>query len=142
MPTPPPSPMPDAQSKPDSTDTETAKQEEVARLVVSVFKREDGSVRSTLNPPTPNDRDVFMGWETGGMQQTCMALLVEAVRREALMAVLVRLSRSQTIDMLDVDELDAAVRAQVMETLTRVSRHLVEDTLAGVKGSMADPSDE
>ena len=76
------------------------------------------------------------------MQQTCLALLVEAVRREALMAVLVRLSRSQTIDMLDVDELDAAVRAQVMETLTRVSRHLVEDTLAGVKGSMADPSDK
>ena len=130
---------PDAHRK-DST--ETAKQEEVARLAVSVFKREDGSVRSTVNPLSAHDRDVFMGWETGGMQQTCMALLVEAVRREALMAVLVRLSRSQTVDMLDVDELDAAVRAQVMETLARVSRPLVEDTLAGVKGSMDGPSDE
>jgi len=134
MPTP-----PDAHSK---NSTETAKQEEVARLAVSVFKREDGSVRSTIHPLSPHDRDVFMGWETGGMQQTCMALLVEAVRREALMAVLVRLSRSQTVDMLDVDELDAAVRAQVMETLARVSRPLVEDTLAGVKGSMDGPSDK
>lgn len=132
-----PTPPHDAHSKNDST--ETAKQEEVARLAVSVFKREDGSVRSTIHPLSPHDRDVFMGWETGGMQQTCMALLVEAVRREALMAVLVRLSRSQTVDMLDVDELDAAVRAQVMETLARVSRPLVEDTLAGVKGSMGDP---
>lgn len=114
----------------------TAKQEEVACLAVSVYKREDGSVRSTVNPLTPQDRDVFMGWETGGMQQTCVALLVEAVRREALMAVLVRLSRNQTADMLDADELDAAVRAQVMETLTRVSRPLVEDTLAQVRGSM------
>jgi len=80
-----------------------------------------------------------MGWDTGGMQQTCMALLVEAVRRESLMAVLVRLSRSQTVDMLDADELDAAVRGQVMETLARVSRPLVEDTLAGVKKSAAEP---
>lgn len=134
-----PTPPSDAHSK---NSTETAKQEEVARLAVSVFKREDGSVRSTIHPLSPHDRDVFMGWETGGMQQTCMALLVEAVRREALMAVLVRLSRSQTVDMLDVDELDAAVRAQVMETLARVSRPLVEDTLAGVKGSMDGPSDE
>jgi hypothetical protein len=68
-----------------------------------------------------------------------MALLVEAVRRESLMAVLVRLSRSQTVDMLDADELDAAVRGQVMETLARVSRPLVEDTLAGVKKSAAEP---
>jgi hypothetical protein len=119
-----------------STDNSTAKREEVARLAVSVYKRDDGSVRSTTNPLTPQDRDVFMGWETGGMQQTCVALLVEAVRREALMAVLVRLSRNQTADMLDADELDAAVRAQVMETLTRVSRHLVEDTLAQVKLSV------
>jgi hypothetical protein len=45
------------------------------------------------------------------------------------------------VDMLDAAELDAAVRAQVMETLARVSRPLVEDTLAGVKGSMEQPSD-
>jgi hypothetical protein len=118
------------------TDTETAKREEVARLAVSVYKREDGSVRSTVHPLTPQDRDVFMGWESGGMQQTCVALLIEAVRREALMAVLVRLSRGQTTDMLDADELDAAVRGQVVETLARVSRHLVQDTLARVKGSV------
>lgn len=130
---------PDAHSK---NSTETAKQEEVARLAVVVSKREDGSIRSAVHPLTAQDREVFMGWETGGMQQTCMALLVEAVRREALMAVLVRLSRSQTVDMLDAAELDAAVRAQVMETLARVSRPLVEDTLAGVKGSMEQPSDE
>lgn len=121
------------------TDNETTKQEELARLVVSVYKRGDGSVRSTLHPLSPQDRDVFMGWESGGMQQTCVALLIEAVRREALLAVLVRLSRHQTVDMLDADELDAAVRGQVIETLARVSRHLVEDTLAGVKGSMDKP---
>ena len=136
MPTP---PTPDT---PGPNDTETTKGEEVARLVVSIYRREDGSVRSTLHPLSLQDRDTFMGWDTGGMQQTCMALLVEAVRRESLMAVLVRLSRSQTVDMLDADELDAAVRGQVMETLARVSRHLVEDTLAGVKGSMSGPSDE
>ena len=138
MPTTPPPISPD----PTKPNPETAKQEEVARLAVSVFKREDGSIRSTTHPLTAQDREVFMGWETGGMQQTCMALLVEAVRREALMAVLVRLSRSQTVDMLDAAELDAAVRAQVMETLARVSRPLVEDTLAGVKGSMEQPSDD
>lgn len=138
MPTTPPPISPDS-TKPEP---ETAKQEEVARLAVSVYKREDGSIRSAVHPLTAQDRDVFMGWETGGMQQTCMALLVEAVRREALMAVLVRLSRSQTVDMLDAAELDAAVRAQVMETLARVSRPLVEDTLAGVKGSMEQPSDD
>ena len=140
MPTSPPPSSPDSTEP--KTEPETTKQEEAARLVVSVFKREDGSIRSAVHPLSAQDREVFMGWETGGMQQTCMALLVEAVRREALMAVLVRLSRSQTVDMLDAAELDAAVRAQVMETLARVSRPLVEDTLAGVKGSMEQPSDE
>lgn len=138
MPTSPPPSSPD----PTKPEPEAAKQEEVARLVVVVSKREDGSIRSAVHPLSAQDREVFMGWETGGMQQTCMALLVEAVRREALMAVLVRLSRSQTVDMLDAAELDAAVRAQVMETLARVSRPLVEDTLAGVKGSMEQPSDD
>ena len=140
MPTSPPPSSPDSTEP--KTEPETAKQEEAARLVVVVTKREDGSIRSAVHPLSAQDREVFMGWETGGMQQTCMALLVEAVRREALMAVLVRLSRSQTVDMLDAAELDAAVRAQVMETLARVSRPLVEDTLAGVKGSMEQPSDE
>lgn len=140
MPTSPPPSSPDPTEP--KTEPETAKQEEAARLVVVVTKREDGSIRSAVHPLSAQDREVFMGWETGGMQQTCMALLVEAVRREALMAVLVRLSRSQTVDMLDAAELDAAVRAQVMETLARVSRPLVEDTLAGVKGSMEQPSDE
>jgi len=140
MPTSPPPRSPDP-TKPEH-EPETTKQEEVARLVVVVSKRGDGSIRSAVHPLSAQDREVFMGWETGGMQQTCMALLVEAVRREALMAVLVRLSRSQTVDMLDAAELDAAVRAQVMETLTRVSRPLVEDTLAGIKGSMEQPSDE
>jgi hypothetical protein len=131
--------MPTTPSSPNSDNPETAKQEETARLAVVVTKRDDGSIRSSVHPLSPQDREVFMGWETGGMQQTCMALLVEAVRREALMAVLVRLSRSQTVDMLDADELDAAVRGQVMETLARVSRYLVEDTLAGVKKSAAGP---
>ena len=140
MPTSPPPSSPDSTEP--KTEPETTKQEEAARLVVVVSKREDGSIRSAVHPLSAQDREVFMGWETGGMQQTCMALLVEAVRREALMAVLVRLSRSQTVDMLDAAELDAAVRAQVMETLARVSRPLVEDTLAGVKGSMERPSDE
>lgn len=140
MPTSPPPSSPDSTEP--KTEPETTKQEEAARLVVVVSKREDGSIRSAVHPLSAQDREVFMGWETGGMQQTCMALLVEAVRREALMAVLVRLSRSQTVDMLDAAELDAAVRAQVMETLARVSRPLVEDTLAGVKGSMEQPSDE
>lgn len=140
MPTSPPPSSPDSTEP--KTEPETTKQEEAARLVVVVTKREDGSIRSAVHPLSAQDREVFMGWETGGMQQTCMALLVEAVRREALMAVLVRLSRSQTVDMLDAAELDAAVRAQVMETLARVSRPLVEDTLAGVKGSMEQPSDE
>jgi hypothetical protein len=121
---------------PDTSDT--AKQEETARLAVVVSKRGDGSIRSAVHPLSAQDREVFMGWETGGMQQTCMALLVEAVRREALLAILVRLSRNQTVDMLDAAELDAAVRAQVMETLTRVSRPLVEDTLAGVRKSSSD----
>lgn len=138
MPTSPPPSSPD----PTKPEPEAAKQEEAARLVVVVSKREDGSIRSAVHPLSAQDREVFMGWETGGMQQTCMALLVEAVRREALMAVLVRLSRSQTVDMLDAAELDAAVRAQVVETLARVSRPLVEDTLAGVKGSMERPSDD
>ena len=137
MPTPPPPSSPDSTEP--KTEPETTKQEEAARLVVVVSKREDGSIRSAVHPLSAQDREVFMGWETGGMQQTCMALLVEAVRREALMAVLVRLSRSQTVDMLDAAELDAAVRAQVMETLARVSRYLVEDTLAGVKKSAAGP---
>ena len=140
MPTSPPPSSPDPTEP--KTEPKTTKQEEAARLVVVVTKREDGSIRSAVHPLSAQDREVFMGWETGGMQQTCMALLVEAVRREALMAVLVRLSRSQTVDMLDAAELDAAVRAQVMETLARVSRPLVEDTLAGVKGSMEQPSDE
>lgn len=131
--------MPTTPSSPNSANPETAKQEETARLAVVVTKRDDGSIRSSVHPLSPQDREVFMGWETGGMQQTCMALLVEAVRREALMAVLVRLSRSQTVDMLDAEELDAAVRGQVIETLARVSRPLVEDTLAGVKGSMTGP---
>lgn len=66
---------------------------EVVIVEVEVCKDEHGRVFSAHKLQAEEDESLSMEWPTGGQQQVAHALLVEALRREAVVGLLLRLSK-------------------------------------------------
>lgn len=101
----------------------------VARLVLTIQRREDGSILTDHRPYADDDLAALMGWPTNGQVHVAQALLTEAIRREARVIILTQLSQGKKKDALDPDEIDGAVRAHFLEFLGRFSRGLSEAVL-------------
>ena len=61
-------------------------------IEVEVCRDKQGMVFSSHRLQGVEDRQVAMSWPTGGLEQVCFALLVEAVRREALLGIITVMS--------------------------------------------------
>lgn len=76
-----------------------------------------------------------MSWPTGGMHQTSTALLVEALRREILLTVLVKMSAGTELERIEGKEIDSLVRSQVLFNMEKMMPSLVEETLSSMRSS-------
>jgi hypothetical protein len=101
----------------------------LAHLVVTIQRRDDGSILTDHRPMSDEDMTTLMGWPTNGQVHVAQALLTEAIRREARVMVLTELSKGRQRKDLDPDEIDGAVRAHFLEFLGRFSRQLSEAVL-------------
>lgn len=59
-------------------------------LEVWICRAPSGQIFTQTRPQSPEDQDVLLSWPSGGMEQAVMGLLTEAVRREALMDILLK----------------------------------------------------
>lgn len=65
---------------------------DVVAVEVLVRRDEHGRVISAHDLQSDEGRGIVAGWPSGGMEQVAFALLVEAVKREAVLDVLLRAS--------------------------------------------------
>jgi hypothetical protein len=106
-----------------------------ASLLVKIERREDGGILSSLRFPSPADQETLMSWPTGGMHQTSTALLVEALRREILLTVLVKMSSGTQKESISEKEIDSLVRGQVLFNMEKIMPSLIEETLSSMRSS-------
>jgi len=76
-----------------------------------------------------------MSWPTGGMHQTSTALLVETLRREIILTVLVKMSAGTDLEAISGKEIDTLVRGQVLFNMEKMMPSLVEETLSSMRSS-------
>lgn len=68
---------------------------EVVKVDVTVCRDRLGRVYSS-HSLSESDREIALGWPTGGQEQVGFALLTEAVRREAILSLLILMSNDRT----------------------------------------------
>lgn len=100
-----------------------------ASLLVKIERREDGAILSSLRFPSPADQETLLSWPTGGMHQSGTALLIEGLRREALLQILVHMSKGREPEALTPQELEEGVRLQALHLMEEALRGIVEEEL-------------
>jgi hypothetical protein len=118
---------------------------EVVEIVIEICRDEHGRVFSSHRPLEESDEEVALGWPSGGMEQTAFALLTEAVRREAVLQVLVLASHKPELLLRLRDEkgegrqkLLADVRErlkmQMNGTVARIAEGALEEAIRAISG--------
>lgn len=114
---------------------------EVAVLEVLVRRdKATGRVYSTHRPQSEFDEKLLLSWPSGGLEQATFALLVEALRKEALLSVLLDASkdpqwlarfRNATSDerKAAITRLAAILRQSVGKTVERISEAALQEAL-------------
>jgi hypothetical protein len=115
---------------------------DIAIVEVYVCQTREGLVFSVHQPQERGDQGVLMTWPSGGQRQVAQALLTEALRREAVVGLLVRLSQDpQYLERLDAmtgaqydAELELLAKA-MLETAQRsghsIAKDIVKEAVAG-----------
>ena len=106
----------------------------MARLVVTIQKRDDGAILTDHRPMADEDMTTLMGWPTNGQVHVAQALVTEAIRREARIMALIEMSKGKKAEDLDPEEIEAAVRAHFVELLASVAGTLTAAVLADLRG--------
>lgn len=115
-------------------------------VVLEVLVRRDkssGRVYSTHRPQSESDEKLLLSWPSGGLEQATFALLVEAVRKEAVLNVILDASkdpdwlhrfRSATPEdrKAAIRRLAAILRQSIGKTLERISEAALQEALEGV----------
>ena len=108
--------------------SDTPEELESAHLTVKItFRKEDGAIKSVMVPSTMKDAQVLVSWPSGGLHQSCHALLQETVRQEAFTMYLHRMSRGEDPEEIPEDEMEAAVRHHLVEMLAQYTAGGVQD---------------
>lgn len=107
-------------------------------LVVEVHIRRDpaGRIHSNHTLRGESDQAIAMSWPGGGQEQIAFALLVEAIRREAIVEVLLCMSQdpqfiprmSEGLEDL-TREMTGKLKAQLAHTLEHLSEDVIRDAL-------------
>lgn len=105
----------------------------IAYFVITIHRRDDGSILTDHRPNTDKDLSVLMGWPTNGQVHVAQSLLTEAIRREARVIILTNLSRGQRSDQLDPEAIDGAIRSHFLNFLERFSLRLAKSVLEEMK---------
>lgn len=112
------------------------------RLVVNVCEDEHGRVWSDHTFYTEEDAEVAGGTRNGGVEQIAHALLVEALRREAFVDILVRVSKTPgLLSQLQGDQQEAfhkEIEQVVSQVVTQVLPKAVPGVVRGVLHMMLD----
>lgn len=108
--------------------------DQMARLVVTITKRDDGSILTDHRPMSDEDMATMMGWPTNGQVHVAQALATEAIRREARVMALVEMSKGKKAADLDPEEIEVAVRGHFVQLLDRAARVLTDSVLADLRG--------
>ena len=98
---------------------------------------------STHDLQSDADRDIALTWHTGGMRQVRDGLLIEGVRRAALLRLLAQISTEpgylervgglgQEGMQTELESLCKMVQADILKTMARVLEPAVREAVAGV----------
>lgn len=110
----------------------------VAVVEVRVYRDEQGRVFSRHQLQDPEDHGVAMSWPGGGQGTIAFGLLLEAVRREAMLEMLLQMSQNpkaiEALQGLDekarsesFDEMAKLLRIQINKTVAKIARGAVEE---------------
>jgi hypothetical protein len=122
----------------------------VAVIEVMVCQSKPGAVFSAHTVQSPEDQALLMTWPGGGQRQVAHALLVEALRREAVVGLLIRMTKDpqylEGLTQLTAEQLDAEMNLlarAMLETAGKTSHTLAKDIIReAVAGFQAVRSDE
>lgn len=107
---------------------------QTARCFVEISLRpNDGAMKSSHGPLTPEDAKRMEDWPSGGLVQTSNALLVEALRQEAYVMALTLISQGKKPDDLTAEDLSERVQLQLSRMVGQVAGGVAEETLTKIK---------
>ena len=104
---------------------------ETAKLLVEMKLRDDGALWTSHRPASPGDLERITGWPSGGLNQMSHALFIEFLRREAYTLVVQRLAQGEKHEDITVEDMDAMVRARVIEMAALFAKGAVEMAIEG-----------
>ena len=78
---------------------------EAVVIEVWICRASSGQMFSTHQPQDAEDHQILVGWPSGGLEQTIMGLLTEALRKEAVLDILLKESQEPGYlkGLLDMD---------------------------------------
>ena len=122
----------------------TTSEFQTASILLQVCQDTEGNgLWSHHDPLSDEDREIMLGWGTGGLRQVRDSLLIEGVRRASILRLLAQLSTEkdylERIGGLDqegmskeLDSLCKLVQGDVSKVLSRVLEASVREAIAGV----------
>lgn len=115
----------------------------VLGIEVQVCRDAEGRVFSCHQLQGADDLTVAMSWPGGGQEEVGFALLAEAVRREALLEMLLLVSKDASFPQrfegmsfeekeTQIAELSARLRVQMSSVVARLARGAIEEAIYNV----------
>ena len=105
---------------------------QTARCFVEISLRpNDGAMKTSHGPLTPEDAKLMGDWPSGGLVQTANALLIEALRQETYAMALTLISLNRTD--LTAEDLSERVQVQLSRMVGQVALGVAEETLTKIK---------
>lgn len=105
----------------------------MAVISIEICRDEFGRVFSAHSPQEASDQETLMSWPGGGQQEMAFAMFTEAVRREALLSVLVLMSNRpnyqkqvQEATEKELEVMRSEVRGVLHHQMTRMLNQLVD----------------
>lgn len=105
-------------------------------LEVAVCRDEFGRVFSAHQLQDELDRQTVMTWPGGGQEAVAFALLLEAARREAILGIILKMSKDP--DYLASATASDEARREAIEELAKIVRVQVNRTLRDVAASVVE----
>ena len=103
-------------------------------------------VYSSHRPQTQADQDLAMTWPGGGQEHIAFALLTEAARREAILALLMNMTHHQgflaQLQGMEPEHLDAKlaeITESVLSLMGKLAQEIMPEVVRGAYESMVRP---
>ena len=120
----------------------------MAKLELEVCRDEFGRVFSFHRLADETDKATVMEWPAGGQEQIAFALLTEATRREAILGLLLRMTKepdfiarfeaaTEEEQAVLLSELADILRVQMNRTVTRLASVVVSEAVQMVRRETA-----